>query len=461
MTTDLDLDRRLGAAGTALDDLAAVRPAAPPIRRRGAGFPDLRRPPRLAVAAAVVAFALVAVGAAVALRGGSDGAPTVDTGPTTVPTTTEGGDTERIPRPSFDELPDLGASGLLAAADRGLVSLTTGEVTPLLSPSDILGTSAPTAVPDGAGAVFYISTQRVDDLGPDPGPGTGTPIAWPELRRLSGGRDTLVEVGVTSVALRADGTMAIAVGRDPAIRQNLRFQTDIVVVTPDGTRTTWSTGPADQQVVAWAGDRLLVQKGLPESEARSLHVMDEPERERELSPQGAALAVGPDGGWIVLGGLAPGDAPLHDAPYDGPPTRVVDLASGDVIGSVELDPSLDTVGRLTWRGDDHLVGASVRPGTAVPVLVELTVDEGPDGTVTIRQDRDGIELDPDQVFAPTEVWPTADGGIVALTSSSDQRYRPRLIVCGIEKKACDMVEPPFGREGGVSQVVNPSRPLPR
>ncbi len=462
MTDDLDLDRRLRTAGSALDDLAAARVPAPPARRRSAGFPDLHRPPRVAVAAAVVAFALVAVGAAVVLSTGNDDAPTVDTGPTTVPTTVDDEEEEEPPTLELDELPDLGATGLLVAADRGLVSLATGETTPLLSPADPFGTTAPTAIPDGKGIIFYISHQGGREPTVASGPPTGTPISWPELRRLSDGRDTLVEAGVTSVALRADGTLAMAVGADPAIRQNLRFQTDIVVVAPDGTRTTWSTGSADQQVVAWAGDRLLTEKGLPESESRSLHVMEGPGRERELSPQGRLLAVGPDGRWVAISGLAPGDEPLHDAPYDGPPQRVVDLVTGDVIGLVALDPPLQRVVRLTWSGDDRLIGVTALPGTAIPVLVELAVAEASDGTVTIGQDRNGIELDPDEVFVPNEVWAAANGSIVALTSTSDQRHRPRLIVCpALEKEECEMVEPPFGHEGGMSFVANPSRPLPR
>lgn len=462
MTDDLDLDRRLRVAGSALDDLAAARVPAPPARRRAAGFPDLRRPPRLAVAAAVVAFAVIAVGAAVVLRGGDGDRPTVDTGPATVPTATEADEAEEISRPSFDELPDLGATGLLVSADRGLVSLTTGEVTPLLSPADILGTTAPTAVPDGSGAIYYISYQGRSEPTMASGPPTGTPIAWPELRRLSEGRDTLVESGVTSFALRADGTMAMAVGPDPAVRQNLRFETDIIVVAPNGTRTTWSTGPAEQQVVAWAGDRLLIQKGITDSEAWSLHVADGPAEERELSPQGGASAIGPDGSWVVISGLAPGGEPLHDAPYDGPPQRVIDLASGDVIGTVELEAPLESAGHLTWSGDERLVGISVVPGIGIPVLVQLKVEEAADGAVTIRQDRNGIELDPDEVFTPDEVWVAANGDLVALASTSDQRYRQRLIVCpALDKKACEMVEPPFGNKSQVSLVVNPSRPLPR
>lgn len=463
--SDHDLERRLERAGAALDGLATARAASPLTGRRArrrhprVRYPDLGRPPRL-IAAAVAAFALLAIGTAVVLRSNpaDERTPSVTVGPATTDPD-RGPEEDEIRQVALDELPALGATGLLVATDAGLVSLTAGTATPMLSPADPLGTTAPTAVPDGAGNVFYVTPQVVDSRRGGGTTPTGTPYAWPELRRISDGRDTLVEAGVTSFALRADGAQARAVGTDPAFRGNLRFQTDIVVTTPDGTSTTWSTGSADQQVVAWAGDRLLVEKGIPESEARSLYVMDGPGQQRELSPNGRALAVGPDGQWVVMSGLAPGDGPYHDIPYDGPPPRVVDLASGDVVGPVEMDPPLDGVNPLTWAGDDRLVGSTVVPDTHAPAIVELAIEERSDGTVSLAEVR-RIELDPDEIFTPPDVWATATGTIVALATTSDQRYRPRLVVCPPDADDCSLVEPPFGHSGQMAHVVNPSRPLP-
>jgi len=410
----------------------------------------------------VAAFAVAAVGTALVVRSSS---PADRPGPdrATAPVTAdpEGRRPSHDPDPpavSLVDLPGLGASGLVAASDVGLVNLSTGDQTPMLSPADTFGTTGPTALPDGAGGVYYISSQVSSRARGNPA--TGDPIAWPELRHLSGGRDTLVETGVTSVALRSDGALAVAVGRDPVRRQNLSFEADVVVVAPDGTRTTWSPGPGEQQVVAWAGDRLLVERGLPESEATSLHVLDGPGPGRELSPQGRALAVGPDGRWAVVAGASPGEEPVHDAPpADVPPPRVVDLGTGAVIGSVDPGPDVGGLTTLTWVGDDRLLGATFQPSGDQSV-VELAVAEGADGTVSVT--RTATVALGRLTFSVEDLWAGADGTVMALASATNARrtdQRWHLYVCQRDDP-CDLIVPPFGDTGQVVHVANPSRPRP-
>ncbi len=437
--SDGDLDARLRAAGALLDDVVATRLAAHEAR-------GPRRAPRLlAVAALVVALGLAAV-VATMLDADHD-RQQVHTATTTAPPTT---------RPPSDEVDPaairaLGASGVIVTQD-GLVDLATGALTPLVtvgSPSG--GLASPMAVPDGDGGLYYLSHD------PDADPDDPDDFGRTDLRhRAADGEDTVVEPGARSFALRADGALALTVPLDPIVRTTGPRRARVVVMTPDGVRTTWTTQPDDYAVTAWAGDVLLAERGLVDTEAADVVAMTAPDQVRDLASYGLVSAVGPDGRWAVVTGLEPGAVRDDGAPP--PPARVLDVASGALLGEVDVGDLAGGIGTLTWAGDGRVIAATADAEGRLPLVVELAVDERTDGTVAVTEVRT-VVLDTEfRTFIPSDAWTDADGRIMALAYSSDQRYQPRLFVCAPTATECELHELPVTDRGPHSYLADPSRP---
>ncbi|HEV7722239.1 MAG TPA: hypothetical protein VGO60_13190 [Iamia sp.] len=442
--SDTDLDARLRAAGALLDERADERIATQERQRRRPGDR------RLALAAAVLVVLALAGAAVIATRGGDDSAR-VDTGTTSTtsterPSSSTSTPTDRAPTP--EDIRALGGSGL-AVTTSSLVDLATGTVTPLVSPGSPVTGSA-SAVPDGAGGLYYLSMDLEADAA------DLEDFGRTDLRHLTTDGDVVVEAGVRSFARRADGALALTVPEDPILRNGPRPRSRIDVVEPDGTRTTWTTDLADYQVTAWAGERLLGWRGLPDTEAGDALVFDGPGDVRLLGRYGGVRAVSPDGSWVIMGRLAEGeDPPDGDEPLA--PPEVVDVATGETISVVDPGP-VDAVGRLSWVGDDRLVGhGATEENTGPGFLVELVVvDDGAAGvSVTVTR---AVALD-ERTFSPDSVWQDGDGPIMALATSSNVQARddrPFLYVCAPDAETCAPQELPFAGHGG--HPDDPSRP---
>ncbi|HMJ75841.1 MAG TPA: hypothetical protein VK507_07705 [Iamia sp.] len=441
--SDTDLDARLRAAGALLDEQADERVAARERRRSGD-----RRPVLAAAVLVVLALAGVAV---VVTRGGDDGTR-VDTGTTTTPTTDRSPTTSTTTEVSPEAISALGGTGVIITLD-GLVDLATGETTPLVTANNPLSAS-PVGVPDGAGGAYYLSHDEEAD------PVDEDDFGRMDLRHLGAdGTDEVIEPGVRSFARRADGALAVAVPLEPIIRNGGPWLTRIEVVAPDGSRTTWTTEAGEYGVTAWAGERLLVERGIDETEAHDVLVLDGPDEIRVLSSYANLGAIGPDGTWVILSGLEPGESVEHDVAPPPSPPRVLDLASGETIGTVDMGDRTMGFFSLTWDGDDRLVAATSTTGPPhLGLVVELSVRPGGDGTVTVQETRTR-ELDP-RTFSPDVAWAGPDGTIMALAPTSDQRYQARLYLCPADGSACALHELPVADYGRRDRFTNPSRPAP-
>jgi hypothetical protein len=429
-----DLDRSLLAAGRLLDSLADERAAALATTRRRR--PDPGR--RLGLAAAVVAFVALSVGAALVVASSSD-----DPGPTVASTssTTTRPDPD-APDLTYAELPTLGLTGLVVASKDGLVDLATGEVTPLVSPGDWAGDfGSPTAAPDGEGGLYYLSVVRPPDDGISE---AGELMGHMDMRHLTAdGADEVVQEGVTSFALRPDGALALSVGLEVEHYNTVDYPTEIVVVAADGARTTWSTAPGDLRVVAWAGDRLLAERGIEDTEAVDTLVYDGPGRSRDLASYGRPLVVGSAGRWAVVEGGVPG-ADRAETVEIVPP-RVLDLATGAVLGTVDTGDPVRRISGLTWAGPDRLVAATSTLDGVQQVLLTLSVTEA-EGAVSIAVS-DVVPLQPGVTSVPDVVWAEGDA-LVALAPTNDRRHQTRLFVCPLAagETPCVPITPPFGQE---------------
>jgi hypothetical protein len=401
---------------------------------------------------AAVVLAVLAVGAAVvvAQRPGPVDDIRIDT------TTTEPTPEEVLRR----EIRALGLTGLVVSTEVGLVDLATGEVTPLRTPGDVLTASQSTALLDGRGGVYYLSHT------PDPDEPRDR-FGHTDLRhRDAEGNDVLVQEGAHSFALRADGALALSIVRQPTPDSGSDFQYDVVVQAPDGTRATWSPAPGGYHVSAWAGNRLIGLRDLEDTEARDAIVLDGPGQVRDLAHEGGVTAIGPDGTWAVVAGVAPGAvAPAAGEP--APPDRILDLATGAEVGTIDLGGTALAAGALAWAGDDRLAGAAavdLAPGpddVAWAGVVEELAVASVDGSVRITSRRRHTIAD-DRTYVPEDAWMGRDGTLFALARASGPSPGSHdgyvVWVCRAEEDVCDRRALPFGRSGAVTAVADPSRP---
>ncbi|HEX7133513.1 MAG TPA: hypothetical protein VF228_13125 [Iamia sp.] len=403
-------------AAALLDDRAARRVAA-----RAEEAPRTEPSLPLAVAATVLVVLLFGAVVVAAVRS-TDTPEEVERAATT---------TTEAPTPA-ERIHDLGVTGLLVSTDGGLVDLATGEVTTLVTPGDRDGQGSPLAVLDRDGGLFYLSqADRRSDL-----------------RHLhSDGTDEVVQEGVTSFARHRDGSLAMAVAQDPG-------RNEVVVLTTDGTRATWSPAPGGYHVRAWAGGHLLAERDIDDTEARDTVVFDGPGQVRDLAHEGAALAVGSRGDWVMVSGVAPGETPPEPGAPPAP-ARVLDLATGAVGGEVDIGRSMRTPGVVASDGGGGLVAATAT-ADGRPALLHLDLalrrDAAPDVTVS-----ESFVLD-DRTFVPTSVARHSDGTMVALAARSDEPHDVGMWICRPGSDVCLLEDLPFGHRGQAELVLDPSQP---
>jgi hypothetical protein len=158
----------------------------------------------------------------------------------------------------------------------------------------------------------------------------GDVVATPEVfvRDAATGRDVSLGAGTVSVTYRHDGAIAYTRGNE-----HYRFETpyarDILVSeAPGAAPVTWSDGRADYSVVGWAGERLLVHRGVPGTESVDAVVADGPGRLRTLAESGEIVAISPSGASIV--------ASVRSPRLDTEVLKLIEIASGSTIDEISV-----------------------------------------------------------------------------------------------------------------------------
>ena len=236
---------------------------------------------------------------------------------------------------------------LVGAPVAGRVQLGAPPVTPLA------GWLTPAAVPSPDGRFVAYNAWRElrrddptlswEDQGIEP----GDPLARPSIRLhdLRAGADRLLAAGAFSLAWRADGALAYFHGRERSYRAGIPYVGHIVVrASTESPPRRWTVSPGRYIVVGWAGATLIAYV---EHEGESLDVLalDGPGNVRTLARGAAVVAIGPDGGQILV----------ERGPETGAPrVELVSVAEGARLASLDLttvDPSVGVVGYAgDWEG---------------------------------------------------------------------------------------------------------------
>ncbi len=234
------------------------------------------------------------------------------------------------------------------------------------------GTLAPLVVPSPDGTTLAYSTFDEEvTLDPDrtpsqqgvrPGDALGTPsILLHDLRTAT--EQTLAR-GAYSPAWRRDGALAFVTGTDPVFRSGTTYSGQVMVLGP-GEREVeaaepWTATEGRYVVAGWAGTRLLVYHTTG-NESFDLEVLDGPGEVRTLAPASSLLALSPDGNRAAVATSANGWS-SH--------VQILDLASGDLLATLQTEPHTSLVYGGSWIGARLVARGGDERG---PVLAVLTV----------------------------------------------------------------------------------------
>jgi len=184
---------------------------------------------------------------------------------------------------------------------------------PLITP--LQGFETPVAVPEPHGRAIAYNTWR---------------LTRPEVfvRDAATGRDVALGGGTVSITYRHDGAIAYTRGNEH-YRPQTPYTRDILVrEAPRAGPVTWSDGRADYSVVGWAGERLLVHRGIPGTEGVDAVVADRPGRLRTLAELGEIVAISPSGASIVVS--------VSSADAGTEVLRLIEIASGSTVAEVNV-----------------------------------------------------------------------------------------------------------------------------
>lgn len=185
-----------------------------------------------------------------------------------------------------------------AAGKQPLASLGAGDE--VIAP--LTGSLTPVATASSDNSfVVYSTWRQLARIQPDArgqGLKEGQPVGIPSIRLfdLRSGKDALLANGAASPAVSTSGAIAYLAGDSQTVRQNVDYLGRIVVAdSRDSKPRVWTSSPARYLPYAWAGGRLLVHRGVPDSEGADLYAYAGPDDAHLLAPDAFAIAVSPDG----------------------------------------------------------------------------------------------------------------------------------------------------------------------
>ena len=326
--------------------------------------------------------------------------------------------------------------GTLGDGDEVIAPLT-GSLTPVAAVS-----------PDGA-FVVYSSWRQLAKIKPDaPGQGlvTGEPVGVPSVRLVDvrTGRDELLATGAAAPAVSTSGAIAYFAGDTPTVRDNVEYTGKVVVAdSRDAKPHVWTTRPARYFPYAWAGNELLVQRGIPDSEGADLYAYSGPDESHLLAPDAFAIAVSPDGervlaavGIRTLEVIRVEDATVED-------TLSLDSGSPDAPRALMYDGS--------WRGD-RIVANSDRGLVVLNVHGGLHVESLLPTPGLPHGINEPVFVDDLRVHGWADVGnpvPTANG-------TAEPAYDNALVDCDLATGVCSIDKPNPARKWA-RWVTNPSR----
>lgn len=287
-------------------------------------------------------------------------------------------------------------------------------------------------VPSADGRVILYTAFSDDPAGA----GSGFEPTRQTIRRVDrvSGKISDVVAGATSFALSSDGRFAYARTVPPHGRDDSSVVRPVDVVVRDGLDgedVVWSTTPAYFQIVAWAGKRLLVERG------GDLLVVDGPGEAREI-PDSSLLAVSPRGDQAIV--LRYGSAP---------PTTLIRLDDLSEHPSPLPDGAI-FADRVGWVGDRIAAKYSTPEGDVRVVVIDPEGNE-PAAEFTA----------PLLISFLAGPWLTPDGGVAALVSDF-QGPDPAMTMwrcregAGCRTSASPVLRAPL--DWAFSRASNPSRP---
>ena len=166
----------------------------------------------------------------------------------------------------------------------------------------LTGSLTPVAATGSDGSfVVYSSWRQLARIQPDAkgqGLAVGRPVGVPSIRLfdVGSGKDELLAIGAASPAVSTSGAIAYLAGDSQTVRQNVDYVGRIVVAdSRDAKPRVWTSMPARYLPYAWAGGKLLVHRGVTDSEGADLYAYSGPDEAQLLAPDAFAIAVSPDG----------------------------------------------------------------------------------------------------------------------------------------------------------------------
>jgi hypothetical protein len=312
---------------------------------------------------------------------------------------------------------------------------------PVLAP--LIGTEPPLAVrsPDRRELVYHAWQDN-------------TPLLV--LRDVVNGRERVLVRGAQTFAWSADGRRAWFQGDHARQRDDPGGDPYLGHVVVDGERWTTEHGP--YQVLAWAGERLLVaiERCLICRETREpgVYVIDGPGPLVRL-PLDSVSALSPDGR-LAIGIHLP--VPTQDSPSSL--VRLVDVQRGRVLQTLDLARAVRTthtpfIERGAWRGNE--IVAPVQSDT----LVSMRVDNRRLRVVgQVRVPRSTIPvLFGVNIGVPSFVGNGTRRVVFVVTGDRANGYSAAVLTCERAARRCvrGRMLPP---RRWFAVVENPSRPMP-
>lgn len=294
----------------------------------------------------------------------------------------------------------------------------------------------------------------------------GVPLLY--LHDTATGGSRLLVTGAQTVAWAADGRIAYVQLDPPRYRSGRAYLGRVVVRRGvSGTPVAWTTHPGAYEVLAWAGDTLLVDvhrcllSDCPRRPLPGVYAVT-PSGDLRALPLATVAAVSPDGR-LIFGRYDP--VPGQDSP--SPFARLVDVRSRRVLETLDLTSAARSAGMrglitgslqtAAWRGDEIVATFAGRDSALFFLRARsgrLTIEHVARVRPQILPGRYGT-------FFGTPSFTGRDSRHVVVpvraTAGGDERLLTALIACDRRTRQCARGRQLGGREW-FAIVANPSRP---